>query len=76
MKAEIRMELERPSRIGRKIITENIVAKKESIDEKVSDFIFNRQHLENYIRVRRFNVTIKDYKGNFVHQFSYTPTYR
>ena len=76
MKAIVTMTLEKPTRFGRKVITETINVRKEVLESEVNNFIFQRQHRENFIKVTEFSVNLYDYKKRVYKSWSYKPTYR
>lgn len=76
MKAIVTMTLEKPTRFGRKVITETINARKEVLESEVNNFISHRQHRENFIKVTEFSVKLYDYNKRVYKSWSYQPTYR
>lgn len=76
MKAIVTMTLEKPTRFGRKVITETINARKEVLESEVNNFISQRQHRENFIKVTEFSVKLYDYNKRVYKSWSYQPTYR
>ena len=76
MKAIVTMTLEKPTRFGRKVITETINARNEFLVSEVNNFIFQRQHRENFIKVTEFSVKLYDYNKRVYKSWSYQPTYR
>ena len=76
MKAIVTMTLEKPTRFGRKVITETINARKEVLESEVNNFISHRQHRENFIKVTEFSVKLYDYNKRVYKSWSYNPTYR
>lgn len=75
MIAIVKMTLVRPTRFGHTIIKKKINAHKAVLKDEVNKFIFERQHRENFIRVKTFDVSIVDYKKRVVDSWSYSPTY-
>ena len=75
MKAIVKMTLEKPTRFGRKVITETINAHKDVLELDVNKFILERQYRENFIKVTEFNVKLYDYKKRVYNSWSYKPTY-
>lgn len=76
MKAIVTMTLEKPTRFGRKVITETINARKEVLESEVNNFISHRQHRDNFIKVTEFSVKLYDYNKRVYKSWSYQPTYR
>ena len=80
MKATIKMELERATRLGHTVMTETFTFRKEQMAEaieKVNNFIMERANRDSrYIRVKRFIVNLRDVKGKSVKSWAYTPSYR
>ena len=76
MFAIIEMELEHPTRFGHKVIKKTINARKGFLNTEINNFIFERQRIENFIKVVTFNVKVLDYKRRVVDKWSYSPTYR
>ena len=76
MKAIVTMAIEKPTRFGRKVITETFNARKEVLESEVNKFIFQRQHRENFINVTEFSVKLFDYNKRVYKSWSYKPTYR
>ena len=76
MKAIVTITLVKPTRFGRKVLKETIIARKEVIVETVNKFIYERANKENFIKVDNFYVEIFDYKNRIIKQWSYKPTYR
>lgn len=80
MKAIIKMELEKATRNGHTMVTENFTFKKEYINKaikQVNAFIMKRINKDDrWIKVKKFIVRIEDSKQHVVKSWEYTPSYR
>ena len=76
MKAIIKEELVRKSRLGRSILTFKIIGTKDNIVEKAQDYITKRISETNKIPVKCFHIEIQNQRGRKIDKWIYTPTYR
>ena len=76
MKAIISEELTRKSWSGKSVLTKMVIGTKESIVNKVNDYISERVARTSAIPVKKFNVQILTHYGKKVNNWSYSPTYR
>ena len=75
MIAEIRVQLEKPSHSGKRVLIKKIVGTKDSIEKKVLDYMDARMNDKRMIRVIKFSVSIKSGKYT-AYDWIYKPTYR
>lgn len=72
----IRKDLVRKTRFGRSSIFDKIICKTGDEDKKISEYIYKRINDSRLIRVKLFEVFVRDSNDKLVKHFTYSPTYR
>ena len=76
MKVIIETELTRPTIRWRVKLSHSFICRRDVLDERIAQYVYDRLHTNGYIPVDKFTVTIKNHRGLVVQHFGYKPTYR